>query len=155
MNNEITKRMQKAAQSALNILGYADNTEKKLREKLGRKGFTEEEKDFAVEYAKKMGYLNEKRHLEMAVYSLANTKLYGKKRIIQDLYVKGFKRSDIAEADFSEIDFPRNCCKRIKQTKKNYSDVNKLYIALLRYGFSGDEIKQAFKIYKTESEENE
>ncbi|MBR5515939.1 MAG: regulatory protein RecX [Clostridia bacterium] len=155
MSKEITKGMEKAARSALNILGYADNTEKKLREKLTRKGFNEDERDFAVGYAKKMGYLNEKRHLEMAVYSLANTKLYGKKRIVQDLYVKGFKKSDIAQADFSEIDFPKNCAKRIRQTKKNYSDVNKLYIALLRYGFSGDEIKEAFKIYKTESEENE
>ena len=154
MNNEITKRMQKAAQSALNILGYADNTEKKLREKLKRKGYTEEESNFAVEYAIKMGYLDEKRHLEMAVYSLANTKLYGKKRIIQDLYVKGFKKSDIAETDFSEIDFPRNCAKRINQTKKNYSDVQKLYMALLRYGFSGSEIKEAFRLVK-ESEENE
>lgn len=154
MNNEITKGMQKAAQSALNILGYADNTEKKLREKLKRKGYSEEESDFAVAYATKLGYLDEKRHLEMAIYSLANTKLYGKKRIIQDLYIKGFKRSDIAEADFSEIDFPRNCCKRIKQTKKNYSDVNKLYCALLRYGFSGSEIKSAFNLYK-ESEKDE
>lgn len=154
MAEEYSKRQQKAIRSALNILDYADNTEKKLREKLFRKGYTADETDIAVEYAKKMDYLNESRFLEVMVYSLSNTKLYGKRRIIQELYVKGFKREIIAEADFSEIDFAANCCKRVKMTKNNYSDVRKLYAALLRYGFSSDEIKKAFILYK-ESEENE
>lgn len=154
MTEEYSKRQQKAIRSALNILDYADNTEKKLREKLFRKGYTAEETDIAVEYARKMDYLNESRFLEVMVYSLANTKLYGRRRIIQELYVKGFRREIIAEADFSEIDFIANCCKRVKKTKNNYSDVRKLYEALLRYGFSSDEIKKAFILYK-ESDKNE
>lgn len=145
MAEEFTKRQQKAIRSALNILDYADNTEKKLREKLFRKGYSADETDIACEYAKKMDYLNEDRFLEVMVYSLANTKLYGKRRIVQELYVKGFRRDVIAKADFSEIDFSANCRKRIKMTKKNYSDVRKLYAALLRYGFSSDEIKEALR----------
>ena len=148
MAEELTKRQQKAVRSALNMLDYADNTEKRLREKLFHKGYSTDEVDFAIEYAKKMDYLNESRFLEAFIYSLANTKLYGKRRIIQELYVKGFTREVISEADFSEIDFTANCFKRLRMTKNNYSDTRKLYAALLRYGYSPDEIKEAFRLYK-------
>lgn len=153
--NDIGKRYQKAARSALNILDYADNTERKLREKLARKGYSRDETDYAVEYAKKSGYLNEKRHLENAVYTIANHKLYGKRRIRAELYQKGFRIEDIDNIDFSEIDFASNCAERIKKTVNRYDDKNKLQAALLRYGFSYEDIKSAYRIIKEEKYNNE
>lgn len=149
---EIPQSFKKATRSALNILDYADCTEKKLIEKLRRKGYDEDEIDFATAYAKKVGYLNDARLIANAVYGIANSKLYGKKRIIAELYTKGFRREDIEAVDFSEIDFTENCAKRIRKTKNRYSDIHKLYAALMRYGFSGSEIKEAMSITEEENE---
>ncbi len=154
MNKDIIPpRYKKAARSALNILDYADHTEKKLREKLARKGYDEDETDFAVEYAKRAGYLNERRALDNAVYGIANSKLYGRRRIVAELYTKGFKKELIAEADFEEIDFVENCAKRIRKTKNRYSDERKFFAALIRYGFLPEEIRQAFAMIKEEEDE--
>ena len=150
--DNIPIHFKKAARSALNMLDYADCTEKKLREKLARKGHDEDAIDFAVSYAKKVGYLNEARYLENAVYAIANSKLYGKRRLVTELYTKGFKREDIANIDFSEIDFAANCAKRILKIKNRYSDERKLYAALMRYGFSPSDIKDAFRIIEDENE---
>ncbi len=150
--DNIPTKHKKAARSALNMLDYADCTEKKLREKLSRKGYDEDEVDFAVKYAKKVGYLNEERYLANAVYGIANSKLYGKRRLVAELYSKGFKREDIANIDFDEIDFVSNCAKRIEKIKNRYSDGRKLYAALMRYGFSPSEIKDAIRITEEENE---
>ncbi len=155
MINDIPTGHKKATRSALNILDYADNTEKKLREKLFRKGYSEDEVDFAVEYAKRKGYLNDRRLAENAMERIANAKLYGKQRIVQELYNKGVSRDIISELDFSEIDFARNCAKRILQTKNRYADREKLNAALLRYGFRYSDIKAAYSIIEEEYEEDE
>ena len=153
MNTDnIPTKHKKAARSALNMLDYADCTEKKLIEKLRRKGYDEEEIDYAVAYAKRVGYLNDSRLIANAVYGIANSKLYGKRRVIAELFTKGFKREDIDAVDFEEIDFVDNCVKRIEKTKNRYSDTRKLYAALLRYGFSPSEIKGAFRIIEEKNE---
>ena len=134
------------------MLDYADCTEKKLIEKLRRKGYDEDEIDYAVAYAKRVGYLNDARLIANTVYGIANSKLYGKRRIITELFTKGFKREDIEAVDFEEIDFVRNCAKRIEKTKNRYSEERKLYAALMRYGFSPSEIKAAIRIIEEENE---
>lgn len=42
---------------------------------------------------------------------MASSKLYGKRRLVVELYKKGFRREDIAALDYDEldIDFPANC----------------------------------------------
>lgn len=153
MSENIPIGFKKAARSALNMQQYADNTEKKLREKLKRKGYADDETDFAVEYVKKAGLLNEKRFLDAALYSAANSKLYGRRRVITELYTKGFCRADIEALDFDEIDFTQNCLKRIRKTKSRYSDDRKMYAALLRYGFLPGEIREAMVRFKEEENE--
>ena len=134
----------------MNIIDYADKTEKKLRERLSGKGYSEDEIDFGVEYAKKAGYLNEERFMQRAAEGIANGKLYGKRRLLQELYAKGFKRETLSKLDLSEINFPENCAKRIKQTARRYCSEEKLYAALLRYGYTRDDIITAKEILEEE-----
>ncbi|MBQ7500720.1 MAG: regulatory protein RecX [Clostridia bacterium] len=134
-----------ALKSALNILNYADNTEKKLREKLRSRGYSRSAVDEAVVYLKRYRYLDDRRFMERAVNHYANVKLYGARRIISSLYAKGFAREDIESLDFDEygIDFVELCRKRIEKTASRYKSREALVAALLRYGFSYSEIKEA------------
>ncbi|MBQ4055197.1 MAG: regulatory protein RecX [Clostridia bacterium] len=143
---DIPLEHKKAVNSALNILGYADNTEKKLREKLRHKGFDPASVDFAVGYVKDIGALKDSRFIEIELRRLAEKKLYGIRRITQELYVKGFSREDIASLDFDDIDFPALCAKRIEQIAHRYPDKRKLCAALMRYGYTSADVKLALEI---------
>ncbi|MDD6265630.1 MAG: regulatory protein RecX [Clostridia bacterium] len=155
--DSIPQEYKKAVANAVNIMNYADNTERKLREKLARKGNNSDAVNYAVEFVKKQGILNDKRYLNHISERIANGKLYGKRRVIFELYTKGFRREDIEELDFDEmeVDFAENCAERIRKTKKQYSTNEKLKAALLRYGFSGDDIREAFYILKEEQKNND
>ena len=106
--------------AASNILVFADNTEKSLREKLSRKGFAPELIDKAVEKLKDAGLVNDARMMQSYTEYLANKKLYGKARIKLELQKKGFER-DLINDSFDEctedIDFKENCVKMVR--KKN------------------------------------
>ena len=138
----------KAVNTALNILDYADNTEQKLREKLRRKGYTEAQTDFAAEYVKSIGVLDDARFIARESERLATAKLYGRRRIAQELYAKGFRRDDIVALDLSGIDFPALCARRITKTRSRYPDDRKMYVSLLRYGFTPDDISSAFALLR-------
>lgn len=148
----LPREYEKALRSALNILDYADNTEKKLREKLARKGNPPVAVDFAVDYCKKHGFLNDMRYLLHISERIANGKLYGRRRVIEELYTKGFRREDIEELTFEDIDFAENCAERIRRTAARYSDTDKLKNALLRYGFTWSDIHSALEITGEEQE---
>ena len=45
---KIPENYEKALKSAVNILNFADNSERRLREKLARKGFESDAVDFCV-----------------------------------------------------------------------------------------------------------
>ena len=147
---EIPPEHKKAVGSALNILGYADNTEKKLREKLSHKGYAPESVDYAVDYVKGIGALNDSRFIEIEARRLAERKLYGIRRITQELYVKGFSREAVASLDYEDIDFPALCAKRISQIARRYPDKRKLYAALQRYGYTSQDVRLAFEILSEE-----
>jgi len=152
--DEIPSEYKKTVASALNIMDYADNTERKLREKLARKGNGKESIDYAVEFLKKYGILNDIRYLNHISERIANGKLYGKRRVIAELYTKGFRREDIEALEFDEdeFNFPEICLERVHKTARQYADIEKLKSALLRYGFSGDDIRYAITIYKEEQD---
>ena len=134
---------EKAAKSAVSILSYAPNTEKRLREKLYRKGFSEEDIEFAVDYVKVKGYLNDQRQIAYSVDSLATRKLYGVRRIREELYKSGYSRELIDEVDFSEYDFTQLC--EQYAAKRPNDTPEKLAAALQRHGFSKNEIMTVIK----------
>jgi len=159
-----TEQLKQAIKTGLNILGYSDNTEQQVYDKLLKKGYDDDVASAAIEYLIEKRYLNEERYLKRAIVYLADNKLYGQRRIFDELRRKGFSRESLENADFSEIDFPENCAKLILKRRKNHkayasdeysyeeyrNELQKEYAALIRYGFSGDDIRKAYKILKAE-----
>jgi len=140
-----------AVKRGLSILSFGDNTKKGLAGKLRTKGFSREAAEYAAEYLAEAGYINEAASAELLVHDMAEKKLYGARRISTALFEKGFSKEAVHAAMGSvEVDFSVICRKRIekmggrelfaaKETKQ------KAVAALLRYGFSYDDIKEALK----------
>ncbi len=148
--------------AASNILVFADNTEKSLREKLERRGFDEAVIDSAVEKLKEAGLVNDARLMRSFTEYLADKKLYGKGRIKLELQKKGFDKRLIGEnldECISEIDFEENCVKLIKKKRlidkiRDSKTAQKVTAALARYGYGYAEIKYAYTRLLNENEED-
>ena len=141
-----------AVKRGLSILSFGDNTKRGLTAKLRKKGFSREAAEEAAEYLAAAGYINEAESAKLLARDMAEKKLYGARRIAAALMEKGFSREAISiAAEETEVDFAEICRKRIekmggrelfaaKETKQ------KALAALMRYGFSYDDIKEALKI---------
>ena len=135
-----------------NILGYGANSEKKLTEKLQKRGFDRETATAAAKKLQKDGFIDEENDAANKAFACAR-KLWGKKRIIAKLYESGYREDAIKAATerLSEIDFTENCKKLI--TKKvnvlptDRKELDKLTAFLIRYGYSLPEIKQSYSNY--------
>ena len=137
----------RALRSALNILAYAECTEKTLRKKLLDKGNDEESVDFAVDYMLKHRYLDEKRYIFRLVEYLGNSKLYGRKRIAVEVRQKGFDPETVSlylDQAISNLDERENCRKALARIHKD--DPKKTVDALLRRGFLYSDIKAAMAL---------
>lgn len=140
-----------AIKKGLSLLEYAQNTAKSLKRKLIQKGYSAETAGEAVEYLLSRGYIREKDDAALLVETLAERKLYGRNRIKKELYAKGFEGDVIKEVMDSvvyEIDFAGICARRIKhmggyELLADRCRRQKAIAALMRYGFSFEDIKEA------------
>jgi SOS response regulatory protein OraA/RecX len=103
----------RARKAALSLLSYADNSRRRLFEKLRRKGISAEIAERTVSDMIGEGLLSEERQLESAVLSLAEHRLFGPYRILADLSSKGYRGEDIRAAihvamEKGDIDFNKN-----------------------------------------------
>ena len=148
--------------AASNILVFADNTEKNLRDKLSRKGFDGEVIDTAVERLKAAGLVNDARLMRSVSEYLADKKLYGRGRIKLELQKKGFDRELIGESFndcVADVDFKENCLKLVKKKRladriKDSNTAKAVTAALARYGYGYAEIKYAYTRLLEEDEED-
>jgi regulatory protein len=148
--------------AASNILVFADNTEKNLRDKLTRKGFNEEAIDAAVNKMKEAGLINDARLMQSVSEYLADKKLYGRARIKLELQKKGFDKQLIGEnlnECVSNVDFKENCLKLVHKKKladkiKDSKTARAVTAALARYGYGYAEIKYAYTRLLEENEED-
>ncbi len=92
----------KAKNKALNILSHADQSEKKLKEKLSSE-FDENTIDKVIDFLKSYNLINDSILAQKIVNTNVNLNKCGKNRIKQNLYNKGINRSTIDEA-VSELD---------------------------------------------------
>lgn len=138
----------------LNLLSFADNTEKGLKNKLIQRGCRRDAAEEAAAYLRRKGYINEDSQAEMLVQTLAMQKWYGETRIRQELYTKGFDPAVIARAfEETEADFALACAKRIESMGGLSLFIEpkskiKALSALSRYGFSYDIIRDAILLLK-------
>ena len=149
--NKKKSDVDRAVSAASAILIFSDNSEKKLREKLSKKGFEGDIADRAVEAMREAGLINDSRLIRANYEYLANKKLFGRGRLKAELAKKGFDYSLIDEAVAKyegDIDFKENCLKLVrrkgigeklidKETRKNAA------ASLMRYGYGYNEIKYA------------
>jgi len=131
--------------SALSLLSYGDNTRKKLYQKLILKGYGEAAAKKAVALALKAGYIDESAQIKDALFRLANDKLFGKRRVVEELRAKGFEREGISLALShweGEIDWEENKKKLLHRKFGNdmprlsdAKETQKIKGFLYRYGY--------------------
>jgi len=138
-----------AIKKGLSLLEYAQNTAKTLKRKLVQKGYSAQASAEATDYLLSHGFINEKNDAQLFTETLATRKLYGKNRIKKELYAKGFDGDVIKEAmDLIDTDFAGICAKRMDRMggRELLTDRNKrqkTVAALMRYGFTYEDIKEA------------
>ena len=144
-----------ALRAAMNIVGYKDNTLYQLKTKLTERGYSESTVEDVCEYMTMKGYVNDTRMIFRSARSLALNKLYGKKRIMNELALKRF--TDEAYDAFSfdsdeldDVDFVSVCLTLLK--KKGGARDDKTFAFLMRYGHSVSDIKEAYKRLESEDE---
>lgn len=139
----------KAKNKALNILAKADQSEKKIREKLSS-DFEDDTIDMVIEFLKKNNFINDDILAQKIVNTNINLNRCGKNRIKQNLYNKGIDKQSIDEA-ISDIDTDVEFENAMYLAKKRYNrikkeDKRKIYQKISQHlaykGFSYDIIKR-------------
>ncbi len=135
-----------AREHALMLLAQRAHSRKELRDKLIRKGESPEAADSAIIWLVEHGYLDDAAFAKTVVRHYEQ-KGYGAQRIRAELSRRGIKRElwDEAMAELAEPDgqidtFLR---KRLKNADDR-KEVQKLSAALMRRGYSWEEIRAAF-----------
>ena len=147
----------RATKKGLSLLGYGASSQKALCRKLVMKGFSKEIAQKAAKDISKNGFINESTDAAREAERCA-AKLWGKKRIIAHLRSKGYSEENVREAVYSledsGIDFAEVCAERLKKAVDSLpsdpKEMQKLIASLMRYGFSGSEIKEAIKAFSNE-----
>ena len=147
-----------AIKKGIFLLGYASNTARALSHKLKTKGYSDDIAEEAVAYLKEKGYIRERDDAALFAEHLIHHKLYGKNRIRKEMFAKGFPEDVIRETvELLEVDFSKICAKRIRSMGgsgifENAAEKNKAISALMRYGFSTHEIREAKALLLDEDE---
>jgi len=145
-----------AVRKGLDLLGYAQNTAKSLKEKLKMRGYSSDIAEEAVSYLVEKGYIREQDDAFLFAENMVNKKAYGKKRIQNEMFRKGFSEAVIREAlESDDLDFSEACAKRIRamggyDVFETQEKRNKAIASLLRYGFSYENIREARELLRDE-----
>ena len=147
-----------AVKAGLKLLSFAPNTKRALREKLVVRGVPRDIAADAVEFLAECGYINEYEMARSLVDDMAKRRGYGRLRIKNELFAKGFEQEVSARAiEESEIDYAEVCAERIRKLGGTAAFVEraarmKNVASLARHGFTMDEIKEALAIVKKEEQ---
>ena len=147
--------LEAALLKAQEFLGYGAMSSRRLSQKLLQRGFGEGTVEAAIDYLQDHGFMREGedavRFAEQGV-----RKLWGPRRIREDLYARRFSETAIEEAmeNLETLDFETNCAKVI--TKKygcvpdDLSEIKKMMAALMRMGYTVTQIKAAMRLLKSD-----
>lgn len=149
MNNKPTKEDVK--EKALRVLEFRTHSEHELREKLYRFGGDEEDINFAIEFCKEYGFLNDENYAMALARDLNSLKKYGKHRIKMELLKRGIN-SELAEAALYEIEDNTEVLMELVSKKLKGSFEKKDTERAIRYfmyrGYSLADIKHAIERLK-------
>ena len=147
-----------AIKKGIDLLGYAKNTPKALKNKLMRKGYPDDIAEDAVGFLIEKGFIREDEDALLFAATLAERKKYGANRIKQEMFAKGFSSDVIRETmEMLEVDFAQICASRMRTMGglalfETPEDKKKYTASLLRYGFSYAEIREAQAILKEKND---
>ncbi len=130
----------RARKAALSLLSYADNSRRRLLEKLLHKGISFAAAEKTVEDMVCEGLLSEARQIESAVFSLAAHRLFGPYRILKDLIAKGYRGEDVRAAlhaaiEKGDIDFSKNAKALVLKKLGDAPDEEAKRKLLFTYGY--------------------
>lgn len=142
----------RAMKKGCDLLSYSPSSRTRLKSRLISKGIDRESAEEAAERLAQIGAIDEQKDASRAVRSCLK-KLWGRKRIINELYSKGYPQDVITDA-LSELedDVWLNGCVAFLRKKGasnalgDPQEIKKLIACASRYGYSYSEIKQALEI---------
>ena len=154
---EYAMRKTDAVKAGLNLLSFAPNTKRALREKLIVRGVPRDVAADAVDFLVSCGYINEYEMALSLIDDMANRRGYGRLRIKNELFAKGFE-SDVSTRaiEESDIDYVEICAERIRKLGGTAAFAErdarmKNVASLARHGFTMDEIKEALRKLQVEN----
>ena len=144
-----------ARNRGLELLSYRPMSCKELLDKLMQKGETPEDAEAAVDWLREHGFLDDARYAAQVVRHYAG-KGYGEGRIRQELRRRGIQRELWDEA-LQEMPEPDDKLDRFLASRlsdpRDREQVKKVSAALLRRGYSWEEIRAALARHRAEIEE--
>ena len=146
----------RAKERALWYLDRSDHSEKALYDKIVRAGFAKESCAKVMAWLKEYGMIDDNRYSERhaSKYSESNV---SKREAYQKLLMKGIPRELVKET-LQDVEFDEAAQIRAVIEKKyrnklgDRADVQKVYAALIRKGFSFSAVREALKTYCEELE---
>lgn len=143
-----------ALRSGAAVLSMGDKSKRELIKKLVMRGTKREYAEYAADFLEKKGYLNEADQAERAARSLVRGKHYGKRRVASYLASHGYPPEAVSAAVCSVDDEEYRLALSYNIKKKfmfilgpecSADQRKKAVAALMRLGFSYDEIKNSLK----------
>lgn len=131
------------------IESYGEKSKKRFLEKCRENDYSAGVANTAIELLCEYGVIDEIRSCERRIVAYARDKLYGKFRIKNELYAKGYEKASIEAAfENSEVDFYENAVLMYRKLTRNgvpsdFKERRKIADKMVRYGYSFDEIKYA------------
>lgn len=145
-----------AIRRGISMLGYGDQSARRLAYKLTVKGVDRETAARAAAYLTEKGYIREDDTATLRAEQ-GIRKGWGERRIREDLIAHGFTREAVEEAmeDISDTDWEENCAEAIR---KKYGEIpedrgerQKLIASMMRLGYDADTVKEAMRIILREN----
>ena len=144
-------QLRRAKSKALYLLEFRDYSRRDLKKRL-RKDFDEPSACAAVDYMEEIGAINDARYAENMIRHLVQQKHYGKRRILQELSLKGIDR-DTAEESLEGFDLDETAEilelleEKFARDLGDPEGINRSIGSLTRYGYSYGDIRDALREY--------
>ncbi len=141
----------KALQYAFLLLRYRDRSEKELIQRLGRKGFSEENGAKVVSYLKGKGFVDDARFAESLKRTAVEQRQLGKRGLVNYLISRGIPGKIIEDLAGDDEDYLETAETLVERKMRQFSGLDEMTVkrrlwgVLARKGFSPDIIRRALK----------
>ncbi len=150
----------RAYNKGLDLIDRRPHASGELARKLRERDFEKDAIDYAIKRLSQYGLVDDEKFAKLFAKELAEKKHFGNKRIIQELMKRGVSR-EIAQNSVDSLDNDPVESIIIIIRRKYYAKLNdpkgvqSVISALLRKGYSYDEIKKALKEIEASEGEND